>query len=124
MVLLPPYGLPAVPHGRSTDLLAAACYAFFPNLLGYPAGILSTTRVRADELSDRSPDKDRVVRLAQRCEQQSVGLPVGVQLMARPWREDVVTAAMLAIESEIELAHPPELAAATARETGESIPQS
>jgi Asp-tRNA(Asn)/Glu-tRNA(Gln) amidotransferase A subunit family amidase len=32
-------------------------------------------------------------------ERNSAGLPIGVQLIARPWREDVALAAMQAIET-------------------------
>jgi fatty acid amide hydrolase len=32
-------------------------------------------------------------------ERNSAGLPIGVQLIARPWREDVALAAMHAIET-------------------------
>jgi fatty acid amide hydrolase len=45
-------------------------------------------------------------------EQESVGLPVGVQVAARHWREDIVLAVMAAIEQHVQLqsiysAHPP-----------------
>ncbi len=99
-VLLPPFGLAAVPHGRSMDLLAAGCYAMLPNLLGLPTGVVSLTRVKAGEESDRASAADRVVRLAARCEQGTAGLPVGVQIMGRAWREDVVMAIMLSLESQ------------------------
>ncbi len=98
-VLLPPHGLTAVPHGRALDLLAACSYAMLPNLLGLPTGVVSVTRVQAGEESDRTLTADRVVRLAARCEQETAGLPVGVQIMAGAWREDVVTALMRALEA-------------------------
>ncbi|MEP0858508.1 hypothetical protein [Trichocoleus sp. DQ-U1] len=45
-------------------------------------------------------------------EQGSVGLPVGVQVAARHWREDIVLAVMAAIEEHFQPqpdypAHPP-----------------
>jgi amidase len=36
-----------------------------------------------------------------RCGQSAQGLPIGVQIVARPWREEVCIAAALRIESDI-----------------------
>jgi amidase len=41
------------------------------------------------------------------------GLPIGVQLVARPWRDDVALAAALAVERALGGYRPPEAAAAT-----------
>jgi fatty acid amide hydrolase len=68
------------------------------NLLGYPAGVVPFTRVRADEEVGRTRSRDMVQQAAYKVEQGSVGLPVGVQVIARPWREHVALAAMRAIE--------------------------
>lgn len=98
-VLSPPHALPAMPHETALDLLPAASYSFVPNLLGVPVGVVSTTRVRPGEETDRPPSRDKVERLARQAETGSAGLPVGVQVLGRPWREDVVLAIMGAIES-------------------------
>jgi fatty acid amide hydrolase len=55
--------------------------------------------VRAGEESDRSSSKDPVELAAAQVDNGSVGLPVGVQVAARHWREDIVLAVMNAIES-------------------------
>ena len=67
-------------------------------MLGVPAGVVAATRVREGEESDRPPSRDRSDRAAIRVEAGSVGLPVGVQVVARHWREDVVLAVMGALE--------------------------
>jgi fatty acid amide hydrolase len=41
---------------------------------------------------------DVAEREAQRCERQSAGLPIGVQVVARHWREDVVLRVMRILE--------------------------
>jgi fatty acid amide hydrolase len=98
-ILCPPNALPALPHGRSYDLLAAGVsYTALYNLLGMPAGVVAATRVRAGEESDRAPSRDLVERAARIVETGSAGLPVGVQVVARHWREDVVLAVMGALE--------------------------
>jgi fatty acid amide hydrolase len=60
--------------------------------------VAAATRVRAGEESDRAPSRDLVERAARIVETGSAGLPVGVQVVARHWREDVVLAVMGALE--------------------------
>jgi len=98
LVLCPAYGVPAVHHGASADLPVAGAYSLLAPVLGFPAGVVPVTRVRAGEETDRPQTRDRVEGTARRAEQGSAGLPVGVQLIARPWQEHVALAAMAAIE--------------------------
>ncbi len=102
-ILCPPHSLPALLHGDGMYLLGAATACYLPNLLGFPAGVLPATYVREGEESDRAPDRDFVGRLAARCEAGSAGLPVGVQVMGRPWREDIVLAVMHALQEGFRL---------------------
>jgi len=68
-------------------------------VLGVPAGVVPVTRVRPDEQSDRPAIRDVVERTAVATEAGSAGLPIGVQVIARPWREDVVLSVMQSLES-------------------------
>jgi fatty acid amide hydrolase len=98
-ILTPPYALPAVPHGFALTVLPAGSYSLLPNLLDMPAGVVAATRVRQFEESDRPASRDRCDSSAMRAEQGSVGLPVGVQVIGLPWREDLVLALMSALET-------------------------
>ena len=100
VIICPACALPAIPHGSSKDLLTAGGYAALYNVLGYPAGVVPVTRVHDDEESPRRRSRDKVERAARMAEQGSAGLPVGVQVVARPWREHVALAAMRAIEED------------------------
>lgn len=73
-VLGPVYPVPAVPHGTSQEAVRGQSYASLWNLLGYPAGVVPVTVTAA-------------------------GLPVGAQVAARPWREDVVLGLIAAISA-------------------------
>ena len=73
-------------------------YSTLYNILGYPAGVVPLTRVRNDEVVGCASSKDMVEQAARKVELGSVGLPVGVQVVARPWREHVALAVMRAIE--------------------------
>jgi Asp-tRNA(Asn)/Glu-tRNA(Gln) amidotransferase A subunit family amidase len=56
--------------------------------------------VHVDEEAPRKRSRDRVEMAARAAEQGSTGLPIGVQVVARPWREHVALAAMRAIEED------------------------
>jgi amidase len=75
VIVCPTCACPAVPHGTSTDFQQATMisYTVAYSLTGWPC-----VTVRAGT----SPE----------------GLPIGVQVIARPWREDVALAAALLIE--------------------------
>lgn len=98
VILCPPCALPALTHGATKDLATVGAYACLYNLLGYPAGVVPVSRVRRDEAVGRAASRDAIEKLALAVEQGSAGLPVGVQVVARPWREHVALAAMAAIE--------------------------
>lgn len=100
-VLIPPHELPAPQHGQPIDLVPAAEPAYFANLLGWPAGVVPVTNVRKDEQNGRPVSRDRVLQAAAAVDAGSAGLPVGVQVLGRPWREDVVLATLAAIESQV-----------------------
>jgi fatty acid amide hydrolase len=106
-LLCPPHALPALTHGSSYYLSSAASYAMLYNLLGMPAGVVPVTRVRPDEALPRAAGRDLVERAAAEVERGSAGLPVGVQVVARHWREDLVLTVMAALEDA--LAGSPEL---------------
>jgi fatty acid amide hydrolase len=97
VILCPPYATPALPHGLSRDFVLAGSPAMLWNAIPFPAGVVPVTRVRADEAS-RPSAKDALEKRAAEVDRQSAGLPVGVQVVARPWEDDKVLAAMIAIE--------------------------
>jgi fatty acid amide hydrolase len=103
VVLSPPHALAALRHGATEQLHVAnaAAYAVLYNVLGLPAGVVPVTTVGAGEASDRPASRDPVERAASESERGSAGLPIGVQVAARVWREDLVLAAMGAIERAV-----------------------
>jgi fatty acid amide hydrolase len=102
-IICPPTSTPAVLHGSTANLADFDSYARLYSILGMPAGVVAATRVRADEESDRAPRKDTVERTARAVEAGSAGLPVGVQVVARHWREDVALAVMAALEEHFRM---------------------
>jgi fatty acid amide hydrolase len=98
--LFPPHALPATPHLKAFDLIPAASYSMISNLLGIPAGLASLSRVRPDEEEGRPPSRDVALRQAAASDRGSAGLPLGVQVAALHFREDVVLAIMRALEED------------------------
>jgi amidase len=78
VVLCPPNALPALEHGTSfnEDSLRPFSYTIAFNLTGWPGAVV-------------------------RCGTSNDGLPVGVQAVARPWREDVALAVTQHMETAL-----------------------
>ena len=74
-VLSPVSSQPAVPHGTSIDdaVFRGYSYTMTHNLTGWPAAVV-------------------------RCGTSKTGLPIGVQIAANPWREDVALAIARVLE--------------------------
>jgi len=98
VVLSPSAPLPALRHGATAEVSAMGAYLCVYNVLGWPAGVVPWTRVRAGEESDRRPSKDPCFVAARQAATGSAGLPIGVQVAARPWRDHVALAVMAALE--------------------------
>ncbi|HTQ48334.1 MAG TPA: amidase family protein, partial [Polyangiaceae bacterium] len=100
VLLCPPFATPAMLHGGSKNFTLASSYSILFNATQMPAGVVPVTRVREEE-TERARDADLLERQAGRVDARSTGLPVGVQIAGRPWRDNEVVAAMLAVESEV-----------------------
>jgi fatty acid amide hydrolase len=99
VLLCPAYALPAIRHGATEFMPVLGVYSTLANVTGFPAGIVPITRVRPGEESDRPASRDPIDRAARDSEMGSRGLPIAVQVIARPWLDHVALAAMAAIEA-------------------------
>lgn len=86
-IVCPVDARPAFEHGTSRALSASQSYSTLFNVIGLPAGVVCAAYTQADE-SHQTP------------------LPVGVQVAARHWSEDVVLAIMEHIEQALALGAP------------------
>jgi fatty acid amide hydrolase len=98
-VLCPAYALPAVRHGATELMPMPGAYTPIANVSGFPAGVVPVTRVRTGEESERPAGRDMMDRVARETERGSTGLPISVQVIARPWHDHVALAAMATIEA-------------------------
>lgn len=97
-ILCPPFPLAALTHGASFEIGLGGAYSLLYNVLGFPAGVAPVTSVRDGEETDRQPSKELAFKRAAEVEKGSQGLPIGVQVASKPWREDVVLALLRALE--------------------------
>jgi fatty acid amide hydrolase len=88
-VLGPVHAVAAVPHGSSQEVVRGQSYASVWSLFGMPAGVAPVTVVRPGEESDRT-GAGAFDAAARRAEEGSAGLPIGVQVAARPGADEVV----------------------------------
>ena len=99
LIVSPPFATPALPHGGGKNFLLAASASMLWNIAQLPAGVVPIARVREDE-ARRDDPRGMLGRLAANVDAQSAGLPVGAQIIGRPWAEPLVLAAMLVVEEE------------------------
>jgi fatty acid amide hydrolase len=98
-ILCPVFPTPALHHRVSPFIHEGLSYVSIYNLLGMPAGVVAATRVDGnEETDDRRSAFSFMDRAARRVEAGSAGLPVGVQVVARHWREDIVLGVMSLLE--------------------------
>jgi fatty acid amide hydrolase len=99
-VVCPPHATPALTHDSSRDFTLGAAFSMRYNFLNFPAGVVPVTCVRPGETGRAGPG-GRLEKRAAEMDRDSGGLPVGVQVAARPWREDLVLAVMKAVEDRV-----------------------
>jgi len=79
------------------SILAARVF----NILDCPAGVVPVTNVTAEDIAqpwEPSTCDKAMVEGAKSAVANSLGLPVGVQLAAPPWREELCLRAMLEVQ--------------------------
>lgn len=100
-VICPPHVVPALGHRESSDFTLSVGSEFRWTLLNFPAAVVPVTRARAEEVGRYGPGNDRVEKKVAAIDRKSSGLPVGVQVVALPYREDVLLAVMRALHDGV-----------------------
>lgn len=102
-VICPVNVVPAVPHAAPQDLFACASYTFAYNLLDYCAGVVKVTKVSTDDVAnvESYPENDSLVRKIKSVLLDTFDLPVGVQCVAPPFREEICLRVLKEIEANI-----------------------
>jgi fatty acid amide hydrolase len=84
------------------DLSSVANYFFIWNVVHYPAGVVPITRVLESEEGYYMDDhNDMITNRIRTTMRGSAGMPIGIQVAAPKWKDEVCLAAMKILDSEI-----------------------
>jgi fatty acid amide hydrolase len=92
--------LPAIKLYSSNYIMMICAYLFIFNFLKMPAGVVPVTQVREDEQIYESEYQDVFTETAKECMINSKGLPIGVQVSARSFNDEIVMQILKDIERD------------------------
>uniref|UniRef100_A0A0N4Z325 fatty acid amide hydrolase n=1 Tax=Parastrongyloides trichosuri TaxID=131310 RepID=A0A0N4Z325_PARTI len=100
-LLLPPNGTHAMPHDMPLEMVPVMSYTGIFNLLDFAAGVISTSKVNETDIEalDYYPVRDKFNKYAKKIGKKGLGLPLGVQIAAPPYKEETVLRIMKDIET-------------------------
>ncbi|CAL2041052.1 unnamed protein product [Caenorhabditis brenneri] len=104
VILCPASIMPAPQHDIPSKVLCGVSYTCLYNLLDFGAGVVPVTKVsKADEekLINEYPETDKWYQITKKATIGAIGMPIGVQVAAPPFREEAVLRAMREIEIAI-----------------------
>ncbi len=102
-ILSPVCALPAFLHNTADKVGLGGVYTALHNVTGFPAGVATISKVRHDEAIGRKKTADLLVKAASKIEANSSGLPIGVQIAARPWEERIVLALINLVHKKLQV---------------------
>ena len=91
-IISPVCALPAFLHNTADKVGLGGTYTLQHNVTGFPSGVATISKVKPEEAVGRKTTSDGLVKTASRIEASSAGLPLSVQIAARPWNEHIVLA--------------------------------
>jgi fatty acid amide hydrolase len=89
-ILSPMAALPAFLQNSVDKIGLGGNYSILYNVSGFPAGVAIVGKVEENEAIARKTGFDIVERKVAQTEALSAGLPLSVQIAAKPWREDII----------------------------------
>lgn len=101
-IISPTCALPAFLHNSTDKIGLGGNYTILYNVLGFPAGVARVSEVQKSEAIGRKAGLDLRDRTAAKTEKMSAGLPLAVQIAAKPWREDVVLSLIKCLHKKTE----------------------
>lgn len=91
----------AFKHENCHDIATMTHYMVMWNFLNYPSGVVPVTRVREDEQDFDDKYKDSWTELIKDICKDSVGLPIGVQVIAHSYEDEKALAIMQVLEQNL-----------------------
>ncbi|UMM29832.1 hypothetical protein L5515_011995 [Caenorhabditis briggsae] len=104
VILCPASVMPAPQHDIPSKVVSGVSYTCLYNLLDFGAGVVPVTTVsKSDEekLINEYPETDKWYQTVKKATIGAIGMPIGVQVAAPPFREEAVLRTMREIELAI-----------------------
>ncbi|KAL4474498.1 hypothetical protein ABPG72_016176 [Tetrahymena utriculariae] len=103
-IICPSFGAPALPHSSSIDSAPVSLYTFIWNFLNFPCGVLPVTKVLKEEQHFKN---SRIKELAAKrldyyMKQNTEGLPINVQVVTPPYKEETCLNVMKMLDNDIQ----------------------
>ncbi|KAL4484614.1 hypothetical protein ABPG74_019791 [Tetrahymena malaccensis] len=103
-IICPSFGSPALPHSSSVDSTPICLYTYIWNFINLPCGVLPVTRVLKDEqhLKNSRNKEIPAKRVDFYMSQNTEGLPVNIQVVAPPFKEETCLNVMKILDDQIQ----------------------
>jgi len=101
VLITPGLTTPAIPHDFAQHLTPSLSYTMIWNIFDFPSGVAPITTVTEDDLEQqpkRAQYKDMLDKYADIADENSVGLPVGCQVVALPWHDELALRVLRELE--------------------------
>eukprot|EP01017_Pseudomicrothorax_dubius_P027165 TRINITY_DN3095_c0_g1_i3.p1 TRINITY_DN3095_c0_g1~~TRINITY_DN3095_c0_g1_i3.p1 ORF type:complete len:617 (+),score=159.16 TRINITY_DN3095_c0_g1_i3:67-1917(+) len=111
-LILPGLATPPFQHGKASSLVVTSLYAFITNLLDLPTGVFPMTTVRpGEDIYDNSdcPVNDKIKHDMAAAIRGTENLPVGVQIVTKPFEDEKCLQLMQELETIIKKIDPPRI---------------
>ncbi|XP_042213324.1 fatty acid amide hydrolase 1-like [Homarus americanus] len=107
VLLCPAFPMPAPPPSYPTKTMAALLTTCLYNLCNFPAGVVPVTHETEEdqEKLEDYPTTDLMFQLVKEATRDATGLPIGVQVVALPWQEELLCRAMRDLQDQLKIAH-------------------
>jgi fatty acid amide hydrolase len=104
VVLTPVHVLPAVEHGTFKKISFTCSFTLVFNVLDLPAGVIPITTVDAARDAYTKPAVGLLEKTARSCYnlKEQHGLPLGIQVVGQPFKDETVLRAMRIIEKLVD----------------------
>jgi len=101
-IICPGVPMPAIPHGFSKDLALSMSYTYLWNLLHFPTGTVPITANRDDEEFFEDTFNDSWTKIAKAAMKNTTGLPLAVQIVTKPWQDELCLEVMRQLDENTE----------------------
>ncbi|KAL4484612.1 hypothetical protein ABPG74_019789 [Tetrahymena malaccensis] len=103
-IICPANATPALSHGSSADVADIVVYQFMWNILDFTCGVIPVTRVEEGEQHyENARVKDSISKKIDKyMRMKTEGLPIGVQVVAPPFKEEVCLNVMKIIDNGVQ----------------------